>query len=75
MALIWLMSSTFRLHPLCENSAFLCHASQDKPAVRKLFASLKSESWIDPWQDEENLLPGRILTWRFATRSNGWGEY
>jgi formylglycine-generating enzyme required for sulfatase activity len=38
---------------------FLCHASDDKPAVRKLFASLKSVPWIDPWLDEENLLPGQ----------------
>jgi hypothetical protein len=38
---------------------FLCHASQDKPAVRKLYASLKSEPWIDPWLDEENLLLGQ----------------
>ncbi len=37
---------------------FLCHASDDKPAVRKLYASLKSVSWIDPWLDEENFLPG-----------------
>ncbi|MBK9926588.1 MAG: SUMF1/EgtB/PvdO family nonheme iron enzyme [Anaerolineales bacterium] len=37
---------------------FLCHASQDKPAVRKLYARLNSEPWIDPWLDEERLLPG-----------------
>jgi formylglycine-generating enzyme required for sulfatase activity len=38
---------------------FLCHASQDKPAVRELYNALKSENWIDPWLDEENLLPGQ----------------
>ena len=38
---------------------FLCHASDDKPAVRKLYASLKSVPWIDPWLDEENLFPGQ----------------
>ena len=38
---------------------FLCHASDDKPAVRTLYASLKSLPWIDPWLDEENLLPGQ----------------
>src|SRR4030095_10073583 len=37
---------------------FLCHASQDKPAVRELYARLNSETWIDPWLDEEMLLPG-----------------
>ncbi len=39
-------------------NVFLCHASQDKPAVRKLYARLNSEVWIDPWLDEERLLPG-----------------
>ena len=38
---------------------FLCHASADKPAVYKLYAALKSEPWIDPWLDKENLLPGQ----------------
>lgn len=38
---------------------FLCHASQDKPAVRELYNRLTSEKWIEPWLDEENLLPGQ----------------
>jgi formylglycine-generating enzyme required for sulfatase activity len=38
---------------------FLCHASQDKPAVRELYQRLISESWVDPWLDEENILPGQ----------------
>jgi formylglycine-generating enzyme required for sulfatase activity len=38
---------------------FLCHASQDKPAVRELYKRLKSEDWIDPWLDEENLIGGQ----------------
>jgi len=38
---------------------FLCHASQDKPAVRELYKRLAAETWIDPWLDEENLLPGQ----------------
>jgi len=38
---------------------FLCHASDDKPAVRTLYTSLKSLPWIDPWLDEENILPGQ----------------
>jgi len=37
---------------------FLCHSSQDKPIVRELYRRLNAESWIDPWLDEENLLPG-----------------
>ena len=38
---------------------FLCHASQDKPAVRDLYQRLAAEPWIDPWLDEEKLLPGQ----------------
>ena len=38
---------------------FLCHASQDKPAVRDLYRQLTAEPWIDPWLDEEKLLPGQ----------------
>lgn len=38
---------------------FLCHASQDKPIVRELYQRLKSEEWIEPWLDEEELLPGQ----------------
>ena len=38
---------------------FLCHASQDKPAVRELYKRLAAEKWIEPWFDEESLLPGQ----------------
>lgn len=38
---------------------FLCHASQDKPAARDLYGKLAAETWIDPWLDEERLLPGQ----------------
>lgn len=38
---------------------FLCHASQDKPIVRELYQRLLVEGWIDPWLDEEKLLPGQ----------------
>lgn len=38
---------------------FLCHASQDKPIVRTLYRKLAAEPWIDPWLDEEKLLPGQ----------------
>lgn len=38
---------------------FLCHASQDKPAVRDLYQKLLAAGWIDPWLDEEKLLPGQ----------------
>jgi hypothetical protein len=38
---------------------FLCHASQDKPVVRDLYTRLGAEPWIEPWLDEEKLLPGQ----------------
>ena len=38
---------------------FLCHSSQDKPIVRDLYQRLIAEGWIDPWLDEEKLLPGQ----------------
>jgi formylglycine-generating enzyme required for sulfatase activity len=37
---------------------FLCHSSQDKPAVRELYKKLRNEPWIQPWLDEEELYPG-----------------
>jgi hypothetical protein len=42
---------------------FLCHSSVDKPIVRDLYKRLRAESWIDPWLDEEKLLPGQ--DWNF----------
>jgi len=42
---------------------FLCHAVKDKPAVRTLYAFLKSVPWIEPWLDEENLRPAQ--DWEF----------
>ncbi len=41
---------------------FLCHATQDKPVVRKLYQNLVAEEWIDTWLDEKKLLPGQ--DWR-----------
>ncbi len=38
---------------------FLCHSSNDKPAVREIYERLKSETWIDLWLDEEELYPGQ----------------
>lgn len=40
-------------------SVFLCHSSTDKPIVREIYQRLESEPWLDPWLDEENLLPGQ----------------
>jgi hypothetical protein len=42
---------------------FLCHASADKPAVRDLYQRLNQEGFIQPWLDEEELLPGQ--DWQF----------
>ena len=41
---------------------FLCHASADKPAVRRLYQRLVAEGWIDPWLDEEKLSFGQHWT-------------
>ena len=38
---------------------FLCHSSNDKPAVRELYQQLRVESWIQPWLDQEELYPGQ----------------
>ena len=38
---------------------FLCHASEDKSAVRDLYKRLKSEG-LDPWLDEEDLDGGQV---------------
>ena len=38
--------------------AFLCHSSGDKPRVRDLCSKLAA-SGVDPWLDENNLLPGQ----------------
>ena len=37
---------------------FLCHASQDKPAVRELYHKLR-QAGLNPWLDEVELLPGQ----------------
>ena len=37
---------------------FLCHASGDKPAVRKLYQRLVKDG-VAPWLDEEDLAPGQ----------------
>src|SRR5207253_11122282 len=37
---------------------FLCHSSGDKLVIRSLYHRLEACS-IDPWLDEENLLPGQ----------------
>ncbi len=38
---------------------FLCHSSNDKPLVRELYQKLHTETWIQPWLDEEELYPGQ----------------
>ncbi len=37
---------------------FLCHASEDKPQVREVYARLKRLGF-SPWLDEEEILPGQ----------------
>lgn len=49
------MSSYEVLRPL---RVFLCHSSNDKHTVRTLYQRLLTET-IEPWLDEEKLLPGQ----------------
>lgn len=37
---------------------FLCHGSNDKDTIRRLYAQLNADG-LDAWLDEENLLPGQ----------------
>ncbi len=46
---------------LARLKVFLCHASEDKLAVRALYSFLR-EKGVDVWLDEENILPGQ--EWR-----------
>jgi hypothetical protein len=46
---------------------FLCHSSDDKEAVRELYRRLSAEKNIDPWLDDEKLLPGQ--DWDFEIDS------
>ena len=44
---------------------FLCHGSEDKPVVRQLYYRLLA-SGVEPWLDEENLLPGQDWKYEIA---------
>jgi tetratricopeptide (TPR) repeat protein len=48
--------------PSVKFSVFLCHASEDKPKVRKLYKRLRTDGFA-PWLDEKELLPGQ--DWQF----------
>lgn len=37
---------------------FLCHSSDDKGIARTLYKRMSAD-WLDPWFDEEKLLPGQ----------------
>ena len=39
---------------------FLCYAKENRSVVREFAERLKSEGWIDPWFDEDDILPGQI---------------
>jgi hypothetical protein len=39
---------------------FLCYAKENSTGVREFRERLKAESWIDPWFDEEDILPGQM---------------
>lgn len=39
---------------------FLAYSKLNQIAVREFAARLKAEGWIDPWFDEEDILPGQV---------------
>ena len=39
---------------------FLCYAKENSTSVREFRERLKAEDWIDPWFDEEDILPGQM---------------
>ena len=39
---------------------FLCYAKENSIAVREFRERMKAEAWIDPWFDEEDILPGQM---------------
>ena len=45
----------------CEFDVFLCHNSEDKPAVREIASKLLERN-VRPWLDEAELRPG--LPWQ-----------
>ena len=38
---------------------FLCHASEDKVPVRRVYRRLRAINGFEPWLDEKNLLAGQ----------------
>lgn len=52
----------FERSPVPKNSkdlkVFLCHSSDDKPAIRSLYRRLRADG-IQPWLDEIDILPGQ----------------
>jgi hypothetical protein len=39
---------------------FLCYSKENSTSVREFRERLRAESWIDPWFDEEDILPGQM---------------
>ncbi len=37
---------------------FLCYSKENSTDVREFRERLKAETWVDPWFDEEDILPG-----------------
>ena len=38
---------------------YLAYASEDAPAVRKVYRRLESLGWVEPWFAPERILPGQ----------------
>ena len=46
--------------PNSKLSPFLCYAKENSTGVREFRERLRAESWVDPWFDEEDILPGQM---------------
>jgi tetratricopeptide (TPR) repeat protein len=55
--LLTAVSKDLRVHEQSALRVFLCHGSEDKDAVRKLYHQL-AQAGMKPWLDEEDLPPG-----------------
>jgi hypothetical protein len=60
-------SSVSFLETVAENKSaesklipFLCYAKENSTPVREFRERLKAEDWVDPWFDEEDILPGQM---------------
>jgi hypothetical protein len=55
-----IIGNTTRIHTGEKLIPFLSYAKSNRFIVREFANRLKSTGWIDPWHDEEDILPGQL---------------